>query len=215
VIFVSHNIPSVRSLCSRGILIEGGRATFDGPITETIETYLSRRKRLAGAGTLQGVERDGSGDVRFSYVRLTNEEGAEELYADREVHVSMTFAAEHPVPGRHLDLALGINTSLGDRLVTLYTRFDPSQGLRDAEIVDGTTVVCRIPQLSLAPGRYFVTLYLARSGEILDRVQNQVELTMLPSDYFGSGTLPTDSQGPFMVRHEWRVEQPASVRTAS
>src|SRR2546428_573432 len=61
VIFVSHNIPSVRSLCSRGILIEAGYKTFDGPIAEAVETYIARRKKLVGAGLLQGATRDGSG----------------------------------------------------------------------------------------------------------------------------------------------------------
>jgi lipopolysaccharide transport system ATP-binding protein len=215
VIFVSHNIPSVTSLCTRGILIEGGRKTFDGPIVETVEAYLARRKRLQGAGVLQGVERDGTGDVRFHAVGVSNDDGGEELYADRETQISLTFRAEKPVPGRHLNLGLGINTYLGERLITLYTRFDPTQALRDVDVVDGTTLVCRVPELPLAPGRYFLTLYLDRSGEILDRVQNQIELQVLPSDYFGSGVLPTESQGPFMVRHEWRVGEPVDLRAAS
>ena len=41
VLFVSHNMGSVRRLCSKGILLENGRIEFSGNIGDTIQTYLS------------------------------------------------------------------------------------------------------------------------------------------------------------------------------
>ena len=213
VIFVSHNLPSVTSLCTRGMLLEGGRQTFEGSIEKTVQTYLSRRLKLAGGGLLEHAERDGSGEARFHSVQIVGEDGGEGLYPGREATIVMTFRARERLIGRHLNLALGINTMLGERLITLYTRFDPNQPLLANDLVDGSTVYCRIPELPLSPGRYYVTLYLDRPGEIIDRIQNQVELEVLPFDYFGSGVLPTESQGPFLVRHEWGMaKQEAMAR---
>jgi lipopolysaccharide transport system ATP-binding protein len=215
VIFVSHNIPSVTSLCTRGLLIEHGTVTFDGSITETVQSYLARRRRLEGAGDLDEVERDGTGAIRFKSVRISNDEGGPELYPGREATVEMAFSTAEAVPGHQLDLALGINTVLGERLATLWTRFDPSETLRHVEVAEGTTLTCRIPELGLAPGRYFLTLYLSRGGEVLDRIQNQVEFTVAPGDYFGTGAMPTDAQGPFLIRHEWRVTEVAATEPAA
>jgi lipopolysaccharide transport system ATP-binding protein len=212
VVFVSHNMSSVASLCTRGLLIEKGGITFDGPINEAIETYLAGRARLDGGGTmLEGAERDGSGEVRFRSVHIANDEGGPTLYPDREAEFKLTFEAKTPVPGHQLNLGLGINTYLGERLITLYTRFDPNQELKSIEVSDGTEVICRVPELPLRPGRYFLTLYLDQTGDLLDRVQNQVEFTVTPSDYFGTGQLPSESQGPFMLRHTWQAteRQPA------
>ncbi|MFD2828751.1 polysaccharide ABC transporter ATP-binding protein [Leeuwenhoekiella polynyae] len=41
VLFVSHNMASVRSLCSRGILLENGLVKLRGSIHEVVEGYLS------------------------------------------------------------------------------------------------------------------------------------------------------------------------------
>lgn len=41
VLFVSHNMAAVKSLCSRGIVLENGQATFDGSISDAIQRYLS------------------------------------------------------------------------------------------------------------------------------------------------------------------------------
>ncbi len=39
VLFVSHNLGAVRSLCSRGLLFERGRLTFDGAVEEGVALY--------------------------------------------------------------------------------------------------------------------------------------------------------------------------------
>ncbi|MEO2088901.1 MAG: polysaccharide ABC transporter ATP-binding protein [Gemmataceae bacterium] len=41
VLFVSHNIPIVQSLCDRGVLLSGGRVEAAGPISEVAPRYLS------------------------------------------------------------------------------------------------------------------------------------------------------------------------------
>jgi lipopolysaccharide transport system ATP-binding protein len=41
VIFVSHNISSIQTLCSDGLLLSNGRNIFNGSSTETINKYLS------------------------------------------------------------------------------------------------------------------------------------------------------------------------------
>ena len=39
VLFVSHNLAQVRSLCTRGILLEKGKLIADGPIEEVADIY--------------------------------------------------------------------------------------------------------------------------------------------------------------------------------
>jgi lipopolysaccharide transport system ATP-binding protein len=40
VLFVSHNMASIKALCSRGIVISNGNLVFDGPVMESINHYL-------------------------------------------------------------------------------------------------------------------------------------------------------------------------------
>jgi len=41
VLFVSHNMASVRSLCDRGLVLKNGLVTFEGNIQDSVENYLS------------------------------------------------------------------------------------------------------------------------------------------------------------------------------
>lgn len=42
VLFVSHQIPSIRALCNRGIFLEGGRLVHDGSMEETLALYTAQ-----------------------------------------------------------------------------------------------------------------------------------------------------------------------------
>ncbi len=42
VLFVSHNMAAVKSLCTRGIVLEHGKVVFEGEIDNCINTYLKK-----------------------------------------------------------------------------------------------------------------------------------------------------------------------------
>ena len=44
VLFVSHNMAAVRSLCQRGIVLEKGEVVFDGTAEEAVERYINGEK---------------------------------------------------------------------------------------------------------------------------------------------------------------------------
>ena len=48
VLFVSHNMAAVKSLCTRGIVLENGMMTFDGGIGEAVDLYLKNHEESGG-----------------------------------------------------------------------------------------------------------------------------------------------------------------------
>lgn len=47
VLFVSHNMAAVKSLCTKGLLLENGRVAYQGTVTQTVEQYLNHNSCLA------------------------------------------------------------------------------------------------------------------------------------------------------------------------
>jgi lipopolysaccharide transport system ATP-binding protein len=47
VLFVSHNMAAVKSLCTRGIVLEHGKVVFEGGINDSIEKYLEDKNATA------------------------------------------------------------------------------------------------------------------------------------------------------------------------
>jgi len=55
VLFVSHNMASVRTLCSRGIILDKGSITFNGEIDKAIDIYLYEDKSVGGSKIIDFV----------------------------------------------------------------------------------------------------------------------------------------------------------------
>lgn len=48
VLFVSHNMAAVKSLCTRGIVLENGLMTFDGAVGEAVDHYMKNHDEYVG-----------------------------------------------------------------------------------------------------------------------------------------------------------------------
>lgn len=52
VLFVSHNMASVKGLCERGIVLEKGEIGFDGAIDDAIQFYLEKQEKASADGII-------------------------------------------------------------------------------------------------------------------------------------------------------------------
>lgn len=48
ILFVSHQLATVRQHCTRGILLDGGLIRADGPVADTVEEYVSTGRTTSG-----------------------------------------------------------------------------------------------------------------------------------------------------------------------
>ena len=80
-------------------------------------------------------------------------------------------------------------------------------GVRFEVLPASGEVVCHIPELPLAPGKYAFNLFLTVGGGIVDWVQQAGYLDVVAGDYFGTGQLRTHREG-FLVKHKWSVKAP-------
>lgn len=73
ILFVSHNLATVQSMCERSIYIKDGEVVYDGTTSSAIQKYLSdseEDKYGLGAFDLSNIKRQGTGDVLFESVSL-------------------------------------------------------------------------------------------------------------------------------------------------
>jgi ABC-type polysaccharide/polyol phosphate transport system ATPase subunit len=78
IVFVSHDATQVERLCERAVLLNGGRAEFDGPTHEALVRY---RRVLAAetdpAERAGGLREWGTGEATIAAARLVGPEGRE------------------------------------------------------------------------------------------------------------------------------------------
>jgi lipopolysaccharide transport system ATP-binding protein len=206
VLFVSHNLTSVASLCSTGCFLAGGRLMMQGAMDQVIERYVASTRLEAATALAERTDRDGTGQLRFVEIRLQSERGGPPVVGE-ELDVEVRYEGGKNL--KNVMVGLAVYGVMGEPLFVASTRirgadFDlaPPEGL----------FRCRIPRLPLAPGPYAVNVYAEVNGVIADWVQNAADFEVLEGDFFKSGQLPPSSHGQFVVDHSWELESAQALR---
>jgi lipopolysaccharide transport system ATP-binding protein len=212
VVFVSHNMAAVAQLCERGIVLDRGRVVCDRSIDAAIQHYQAMASPQAGYAIDRFPARTGSGRVRIKEVMVTNRDGQPWLCPGAEARIAMTLEADTAQVFRavNLTIGIGINGVLGERLVTLLNKFDPEAHISSQALGRGTRVVCSIPRLLLCPGSYYLSFYIDINGDIADRIKDAAVIEVQSGDFYGTGVMPTLTQGPFVLEQRWRYFPPVT-----
>ena len=116
VLFVSHNMAAVRSLCTRALVLASGAVQFDGAVGDAIANYLSS---AAARGEQDGqVSFAPAGlafdDLKLVSVRLANEAGEVRALYDAAESVEIEIEYEVTAPLRGARAVLAIATPEGE-----------------------------------------------------------------------------------------------------
>jgi lipopolysaccharide transport system ATP-binding protein len=216
VVFVSHDVSSVARLCNRALLLSEGRVSYYGEIEEAVTRYLSSRS--LGTASDAALDRQGSGAVRIESIAVRPAGKGTAVRAERPLTIEVELRSRVSLADRDLRLQIGIESLLGGRHVLLSTDFDPSRPLERGDLGDSVRIECTLDELPLKPGSYHLSAWVDEpGGDILDLLTEQARFVIVPSDYFGTGVLPSEHHiAPLLVRHRWNVEagRPSSTVTA-
>lgn len=187
VLFVSHNMSAVENLCSRVIWIDKGEVYQDGDARSVITEYLSTFAESCGFGyNLRDIEiRAGSGEIRYTKVEFLDSEGqSKQLYRSGDgLTARLHYFAKKPILKPHFGLEL--YSDLGSKITSINTWCD---GFETDSLSPGDgTIEVQIDALNLMPGRYYVSLWLGKVGNIFDRIDHCASLDIESSDYNRSG----------------------------
>jgi lipopolysaccharide transport system ATP-binding protein len=76
VLFVSHNLQSIQTLCTQGLHLASGQIVASGSIEETVQHYVSAGSSVEMTGVNTDLRnRYGTGSVKFERIELLNAEG--------------------------------------------------------------------------------------------------------------------------------------------
>ena len=189
VLFVSHNMRSVRSLCKSGIVLKNGSIDFVGTAEECVDHYTKN----AGFDKVDQVaisklprERHCTGKIKFTGLRFLNENDEERNpHCGRCVKVKLDFECSCDVS--RVVFAVAIRSAAGDVIFALpsdivHSNYQYKPGRH--------SLTMTIPRLPLTQGIYNIELYAGIKGETYDRLECARQMTVEDDDFFGNGRMP-------------------------
>ena len=218
VLFVSHNMAAVKSLCRSALLLEDGRRTDEGTPDDIVGRYLSVHKTSAAAIDLSGsgVIRGGNGLARIQSVEILSDSGLNTnlIPMGKGIRVRLGVVAKEDLRG--VIVCMSISDCQAQRLCGLNSH-DTQHLTFDLTPQTPISVECLLPKLPLMPGIYRVgfTLKSLVSPEPLDNLSESSEVIsfeVVPADVYGTGHIPSGS-AVFYSEVVWTF-QPGSAEPA-
>jgi lipopolysaccharide transport system ATP-binding protein len=156
ILFVSHNMDAVRTLCQRAILFDSGKIRADGDVDSVVEDYFSR------FSTGSGQQLRGAHGLAIEKVVLKNDGGQEtrEFCPGEDLIIEITFDAQKCLERPYFTLA--VRGQKGN----CFTANMLLDGHRPKFLNGKGKISCRFKAIPLLPQRYAVQLAIkANNGK--------------------------------------------------
>jgi lipopolysaccharide transport system ATP-binding protein len=208
VLFVSHTMTAVKSLCSRAILVEAGRIALDGSVDAVVDRYLSGGTDMGKTGIIPEDaprHRDAPGEALFRSVRMTDRAGnpTTQLYYGQPFRVHFVCDLLKDVPDAHFEVS--ISTQDGVQ-VTSGTTWDRGPLL----FATGRHEMSVDFDLPLLPRGYTIDVGVHhQNGATADMVCRALDFDVLRVAESGSNHYPWPrSRGFVRAEGRWEMGRP-------
>jgi lipopolysaccharide transport system ATP-binding protein len=157
VLFVSHNMGAIRSLCSRAILLSDGDLVADDAVSNALELYLQSLANSPSNSSKWTWNGKGPDDrtfrVRSVSIRMQGQDATSELSTDDAFQITIKY--EKRVSVRGIRILLQLVTATGE---IAFTTTDHSERSVQTDEPGMGFSTCLIPAKLLNVGRYTIRL---------------------------------------------------------
>ena len=202
VLFVSHNMTSVKQLCKNGILLENGMISYMGTAEDTIGKYLAVNIEEIDKPLLERTDRQGNGKVRFSNIIFRNDKGDAVTEAFVGTPLDIEFHLQINDPSVDLSkaiMACGLSDSYG---MTIVNWVSDELDHDFSNIKDGV-IRLHIPALNMRPQTYNfgvqLSIYNTAPENFCDALNPASRLTVLNDAIFTPGVNLKECRGHMAI----------------
>jgi lipopolysaccharide transport system ATP-binding protein len=196
VLFVSHQLQSITSLCNKAVFMEQGKVRHYGPAEETVAEYLRYSTQKSSDARTTAVRRPGSGEIRFTSVSISKD-----FYQCDEPRVIEFRVERLKVYTGKVFFFCEVVDQAGAAVLFCDSRLDELC----IEIDDGYNGRVEIRGPWLKPGSYSVTLMVCCAG-VIDHFEHACKFEILPMiPYKGQWTHESEKRG--MVMPDFTFEE--------
>ncbi len=175
VLFVSHNILSIKQLCNKGVLLKNGQLELHDNIQNVIDAYL-KKDRLQEQKIPENWSLYNTGEGKFKTFAILNQndEPIDEVYYLEDIKLRLTVEIFKPIKSALLDVKM---TSMEGTYITYATT--NFEGIKELSLEKGEYTFDITLENRLVPGSYsFVIGIHHTTGLSIDYVQQIGNITV-------------------------------------
>jgi lipopolysaccharide transport system ATP-binding protein len=200
VLFVSHNLGLIQTLCQRGILLQQGSVIADGKITEAVDTYLQTLEQIRSQDLSERTDRKGQGKARLVGVEVTGGSNGLSSTIKTGDATRFVFHVSTVLPG--MACSFFLYDPIGQPVTSFKSKFRGPEDTYDSG--NGSKIVCDVDELLLLPGRYRMDVSIIGDNRLQDHVETATVFDVGEGHVAGRPAQP-DKRFRLVMPHRWTL----------
>lgn len=190
VLFVSHNMAAVKSLCTRAIVLEHGKLAFEGTQNEAVEFYLRSSTENLKIPLLNRKDRIGNGQLLLKNITFLNQknESINELISGSPLTIKVEIEKIIPIDYSKLIISLAFQDS---NMNTVLLFSSDEIGFKFSDLANNSNFFLTIPKLLLRGSVYTLRIVVAygttQIKDMVDVMDNVAQVQVIEGDFWHSG----------------------------
>lgn len=213
VIFVSHNMTAVQSLCNRAIVLQKGGIKADKEVSAAISCYHAADS-VTGLETAQGQydltnrrNKYSPHELIIHRITIRNARGRITNAILMGAEMSLTIDVDGFSENGGAMLGIKILTADDQWLVGINTEMTRPRILSQRQKKEQVSL--HIPSVPFVPGKYWIEIGVERKGsQPMDYVERAAQFEVIAADVYGTGYRV--ESGLVYLNAEWRLQGEAS-----
>lgn len=204
ILFVSHIMASIQSLCNKVILLEKGSVKFIGDVNEGIAKYLEMNQDIKDHEQIEfSNQRKGNQKIIFSNFHLESVEGKkiDKILTGQDLVFVFQLKKNVDMQIDKIDIGFSIHDQYDQGIANLYSSY---QNVLFSSTEDFTTVKCVLPEISFSPGNLVFRGRIEVDGEESDFYQGKLgEILIEMGDFYNTGIIGQTNWGKYLIKGQW------------
>src|SRR6266403_3295525 len=205
ILFVSHHMPSIASLCSSAVLLDAGEIVRRGETREVVADYLSTHVAKTGTATWDLDNAPGDETARIRKIEVCDPGGTptDSLWLGDTIRLLMEFTILKP--GLRVSPVFSVKDPSGLVVFSSANYEEPSWGIHCYD-QGRVRTICEVPAHILNEGKYLVDAMLVQEGRFVKaHSENAVGFTVY-DDASTRGDYLGEWRGVVRQRCGWQTE---------
>lgn len=190
VLFVSHNMAAVKSLCTKGIVLEHGKVVFKGTSEEAVNHYLANQSISNEENLLNRNDRKGTGEIKFKRIELFNKDNLNvgEIISGEFAKFKISIQFFNEIAFDKLVFGVVIRDLDEIKIVDIYS---DEMGIKfDENLKSKGFVELEFPKLLLRGGNYYLDIVVQSYNLTvtqIDLLHRAFEFSVFEGDLWKTG----------------------------
>ena len=198
VLFVSHDMAAIQSLCSRLIVLKNGEVSFDGETEEGIFIYSKSRDENYFLSKDRPIT-DRENTIKLNDLLFLNDNGEtiQTVYSGQ--CLNLLISLESKLKLNNIEIGVGFYDKNDSSMFHCSTKtLNVNKSL-----IGENSITLKIPKWPLSSAILYLNFYIRSQNDLLIHEKEIIWLKSEQGDFYNTGKLPSWKKG-YYIDYEWK-----------